>query len=91
MSREYQQFLDGMHDDIAHRFTRGGDGVKRHVECRIADKIYVYLYEDGAHIQTQTVEIPAGWQRRWPSDGQVRFFVRQRLNLGKARITSLTA
>ena len=91
MSREYENFVSGSHRDIARDFATARDGKKRHVECRITDRIYVYLYEGGFHIQTQTVEIPTHWHDRWPSDAQVRFLIRRRLDLGAARITTLQA
>ena len=68
MSREYQDFLDIAQEDTANRFARGGDGVRRWVECFVSDEIYVYLYEDGEQIQTQHVPIRERWFRRWPAD-----------------------
>lgn len=91
MSREFENQIAGYHHELAKQFAAGRDGKKRHIECRITDEIYVYLWEDGVHIQTQTVPIPPNWRRRWPSDAQVRFYIRNRCQLGAARITTLAA
>ena len=96
MSREYQDFLDIAQEDtgsrFARRFARGGDGVRRYVQCFIADEIYVYLYEDGDLIQVQHVPIPERWSRRWPADeSTVRRYVHRHATIGSAPITSLDA
>jgi len=80
-----------MHDSIAKAFAAGGDGKSRHVECRISDQIYVYLFEDGEHIQTQHVDIPESWFDSWPADATVRRRIRRCCDLGVARITTLDA
>lgn len=89
MSREFQQAVQVMHEANAKTFARNSDGKKRHVECRIDDQIYVYLYEDGAHIQTQHVEIPDAWEGSWPSDATVKRHIRRFADIGSVRITSL--
>ena len=77
-----------MHEDIAKQFAAGGS-VKRHVECRCTDEIYVYLYEDGIHIQTQTVAIPEAWWENWPSDETVRKHVHRHAVIGSHPITDI--
>lgn len=90
MSREFYQAVANMHEDNARKFAANTDGKKRHVTCRICtDQIYVYLYEDGVHIQTQTVDIPDKWFENWPSDKTVRARVRRCANIGSVRITIL--
>ena len=92
MSREYENFVSGSHRDIARDFAISRDGKTRHVECRItADRIYVYFYISDVHIQTHRVDVPDRWHRRWPTERRVRAFIRRRLGLGAARITSLRA
>ena len=91
MSREFYQKVALMHEDIAGRFAAGGDGISRHVEVRIDDQIYVYLIEDGAHIQTQHVDVPAEWWDNWPTEATVRRLIRRNCDLGAARITTLDA
>ena len=91
MSREYHEKVGLMHDDIAKRFAAGGDGVQREVRVRITDRIYVYLPEDGVHVQTQHVEIPDAWWERWPSEATVRRQIRSQCDLGAARITTMEA
>ena len=72
MSQEYQNLVDGMQRDVIDRFVSGLPPAKRHVECRIAGApSYAYLYEDGAHVQTQQVALPARWDAHPPSDSQV--------------------
>jgi len=91
MSDKFYDTMEAIHDDIADRFAAAADGVARHVECRIDDMIYVYLFEGGEHIQTQHVEIPEAWGENWPSDDTIRRLVHRRANIGKVRITSLSA
>lgn len=64
---------------------------KLHVECRIDDKIYVYLHEDGVHVETLHVSIPPAWWDNWPSDATVRRHVHRHADIGSVRITSLEA
>lgn len=89
MSREFYQAIENMHRANAETFANGGDGVKRHVECRITDAIYVYLFEDGVHIQTQHVEIPDAWQDNFPTDATVKRYIHRFATIGGVRITSL--
>ena len=89
MSREFYQAVQCMHEDNANKFAANNDGVKRHVECRIVDQIYVYLFEDGHHIQTQHVDIPDAWMENWPSEATVRKRIRRYATIGNVRITSL--
>lgn len=91
MSREFYQTMSIYHQDKAKKFAQGGDGVKRHVEVRINDLIYVYLMEDDVHIQTQSLIIPEGWFESWPSENTVRRYIRSNIELGSARITTLDA
>lgn len=92
MSREYQQLLDSVHEDITRKFVAAETPAERHVECRIDDMIYVYLYVDGVHIQTQHVDIPDRWMDRgWPTDATVRRHIRRYADIGRARITTLKA
>lgn len=67
------------------------DGVSRHVECRISDKIYVYLYSGDVRVETQHVDIPAGWWEAWPSESTVRRHIRRCADIGAARITSIVS
>jgi hypothetical protein len=91
MSREFYQAVALMHEDNAKQFAANADGKSRHVECRISDVIYVYLIEDGVHIQTQHVDIPDPWWENWPSDATVRRLVHRYADIGNVRITSLDA
>ena len=92
MSREYYQAMEVYHDELAAKFAAGKDGVKRHVEVRINDKIYVYLHENGTHVQTQTIDIPDAWYDNcWPNEDAIRRFIRRHCQLGRARITTLEA
>lgn len=88
MSREFYAAVQAYHSDLARNFATSGDGT-RHVECRIDDQIYVYLHEDGVHIQTQHAQIPDAWWKRWPADATVRRYVHLSCDIGSARITSL--
>lgn len=75
MSREYYQAVALMHQDNAERFVANADEIKRHVECRIDDLIYVYLYEGDIHIQTQHVTVPDDWWDNWPSNATVATYI----------------
>ena len=89
MSREFYAAVAAMHDENAQQFSANDDGIKRHVTCRVDDKIYVYLHEDDCHIQTQQIPIPAEWWNRWPSDSTVRRYIRNRARIGSVRITEI--
>jgi hypothetical protein len=91
MSREYYDAIDSYHQSLAAEFAANQPPASRHVECRISDRIYVYLHENGIHIQTQHVDIPDAWFERWPSEATVRRRVRRYAIIGNARITSLDA
>jgi hypothetical protein len=94
MSHEFYQTMARYHQDRAEQFSSSkGDGIRRHVECRIADDdiIYVYLYEDGIHVQTQNVRIPDRWYVNWPSDTTIRRYIRSATTIGSVRITNLNA
>jgi hypothetical protein len=91
MSMEYYSAMAQYHQSRAERFAANENSVIRHVECRTTDQIYVYLYEDGVHIQTQHVDVPATWWDRWPSDATVRRHVHKHADIGSARITTLDA
>ena len=89
MSREFYAAVAAMHDENAQQFSANDDGIKRHVTCRVDDKIYVYLHEDNCHIQTQQIPIPESWWDRWPSDSTVRRYIRNRARIGSVRITEI--
>lgn len=89
MSREFHAAVAAMHENNARRFAANDDANKRHVTCRIDDCIYVYLHEDGVHMQTQCVAIPDAWWDNWPSDTTVRRRIHRCAEIGSARITSL--
>jgi hypothetical protein len=90
MSREFYAAMESYHAANAKQFAANDDGVSRHVECRIDDMIYVYLIEDGVHIQTQHVSIPDAWWENWPrSEATVRRYIHRYADIGSARITSL--
>lgn len=79
------------HEDRATIFAANNDGKSRHVECRIADLVYVYLHEDAVHIQTQEIEIPKRWWNRWPSEATVKTYIHLHARIGGVRITTLDA
>ena len=89
MSREFYDAVQSMHEDNAARFSENDDGVRREVKCRISDRIYVYLFENGVHIQTQRVDPPESWWDNWPSDATVKRYVRRMATIGNVRITNL--
>lgn len=64
MSREYRQFVKAMHEDIKARWDKLSPR-QRHVEYRVTDLIYVYLFYKDRHIQTHAIEIPDDW---WEDD-----------------------
>ena len=63
----------------------------REVRVRFDDRIYVYLYEDGLHVDTLHLDWPARWDDRWPSAATVRRYIRKQVDLGSAKITTLDA
>jgi hypothetical protein len=89
MSREFYATVQQIHAANASQFAANQDGKSRRVECRITDRIYVYLYEDGTHIQTQHVDIPEAWWGNWPSGATVRRYVHRMADIGSIPITSL--
>lgn len=84
MSMEWQDFLDKYHQDLANEFQKGGKG--RYVTYHAEDVIYVYLHQDGVHVQTQHVDIPESWWERWPSEETVVRRIRKYARIGSARI-----
>lgn len=93
MSQEFYQTMANHHSSRAKNFSSNSDGINRYVKCRIDGDgyIYVYLFEDGVHIQTQTLEIPNRWFDNWPSDDTVRRYIHNHARIGSAPIIDLNA
>ena len=93
MSREFYAVLERFHRENACTFVRNNDGIKRHVTVRIVGEVaYVYLHENGVHIQTQHVEFPDRWMDNWPrSERTVKAYIRRNADIGSVPIVDLDA
>jgi hypothetical protein len=85
--REREMVVESIHEDAKSRWDRLPPS-RRSVRYRdgFDGKVYVYLIQDGVHIQTLSARLPDRWQEDGCSDLAMARFVRRLAGIQGTRV-----